>query len=895
MKRKFIILKKLCAVVTTVCFIFTIISDNLFASINAEPIQAQKQYFSLSDSTTLDTLFSSKYGKVVSFNNNLSDTVLINIQDLHCDYFVQKNISSLIEELSKKYKIDNVYVEGGIGEIDTSFLANINPEYKQNILDNLLKEGKLTGTEYYSAINGKVHLLKGVEDKDIYLKNIVRLDDIINSKEEISVYLSKINREIDFLKSKYLKEKNKQFDELLKQSENKTISQEKFIVELFNYAKNNNISLKSYENLEIYLSLFKYSFNDKKVQKELFDLLGKVKQVLSYNGYNELITLTSKFTDIYALGFFIRDFCKENNINLIKTYPNLAKFLALKEKSLECNPIELVKEERALIDVIRTYLSENQTELEIAYLCDFEQFYKGYLSASLTVSQWEYVKLGLNKFKDLYEKYSIENDVAKLEKYSKDLSSFYDANTERNEIFVKNMNLNKRTVLNGISKNSSMSDVLSSAKRVIVLVAGGYHTDGINEILNKKGITNITITPNITNSTQDSRIQYEYLAQKQAMSIRQMIALGLISNATAKEQILTIVSSLLTNQNLDGVNINILVQQLNQIFSQDITVALIEDGSKLEFTFKDGRKQVLSVDEEIANIVEDQNKTSISSSQLIQVTGDNLKNIVNLVSATTFNQGTGIFAPQIYQISKTICLFMVENKWYLGNGAVWEIANSEYNGQTLDGVEPIVYEYMPDFMQKALVSKQSTKDLTKGKKSSIKGRIIALILALLLTFNLTGCKMKEETIPSYEPYVIETVYLSSPQKTFNDSVANVLSKHYVGNGAYKSFIYSEDVPAVADDKYTLINLENLYDQALAALSYMQLGDVEKAAEILNAIDEDSFMSISNIETSVQKTGEVVWVGIAAIQYKLLTGDTNLDGLIEKVYSYLEKNAKSRGI
>ena len=99
----------------------------------------------------------------------------------------------------------------------------------------------------------------------------------------------------------------------------------------------------------------------------------------------------------------------------------------------------MVQEERKLMDVLRTYLSETDTELEISYLSDFENFYKGYITASLTENQWEYVKLGLDKFKELYSKYSIQNDVEKLEKYSNILNEFYAVNTERNRIFIKNM------------------------------------------------------------------------------------------------------------------------------------------------------------------------------------------------------------------------------------------------------------------------------------------------------------------------------------------------------------------------------------------------------------------------------------------------------------------------
>lgn len=905
-KKNITLFKKFCAVITTVCFTFTIVSNNLFAAANIDTLQSKKQYFEAKGSAGLDSLFSSKYGKIVSYSNNLSDTVVINIQDLHCDYSVQKNIYFLIDEISKKYNIDKVYVEGGIGNIDTSFFANINSQYKQDILERMLKDSKLTGTEYYSAMTDKVDLLKGVEEKDVYLKNIVRLNDIINSKKETSVYLAKIENEIDLLKSKYLKSKNKDFDKLLKQSENKEISQDQFIIELFNYAKNNNISLKNYENLQIYLSLFNYSVNNKKVQKELVNLLKDIKQSLTYREYNEFVNLTSNLTDIQKISFFAKKLCDENNISLSKVYPNLNKVFELKEKSVKCNPIELVKEERKLIDVLRTYLSETETELEITYLCDFEHFYKDYLSASLTASQWEYVKLGLDKFKELYAKYSISNDIEKLEKYSNLLTEFYDVNTERNEIFIKKMGLSNNSVANQSKLKSS--NFLSPAKKIVVLVAGGYHTDGINEILNQKGYSTITITPNIANSTKESRIEYEYLAQQQAMSIRQMIALGLISNASPKDQVLSVAASLLKNQNLDGININILVQQLNQLFSQDITISLIEEGKQLEVTFEDGSTQIIDVEEDIAKIVQEQDMQQLPARPLVQVPYEKLQDILTGVSGAvtkaTLNYGTGIVVPQVYQISKDVCLFMIENKLYLGNGAVWEIANSEYNGQTLNGVEPVVYEYMPEFMQRALASRQATID-DKNKRSlskKILSKIFALIITVALLFNMTGCNIKQqETLPN-ETLPASTIEIDN----YTEEVENVMAMFQSGQGYYAylpSFMTQDEKSEWGNkDLYYVDGLINTFDQANAAILYLKMGENEKAREVLLTMINNNFKEYEITRVSGRKEtlyriyksnresgeilGEIVWVGLAAVQYKLATGSNEFDNLIKTVDEYL---------
>ena len=84
--------------------------------------------------------------------------------------------------------------------------------------------------------------------------------------------------------------------------------------------------------------------------------------------------------------------------------------------------------------------------------------------------------------------------------------------------------------------------------------------------------------------------------------------------------------------------------------------------------------------------------------------GANAAGKSNLIKAINF--GKDIINPQIYKISKNICIFMVENKLYLGNGAVWEIANSKYAGKGLDKVEPVIYEYMPEFMQKGLLNRE---------------------------------------------------------------------------------------------------------------------------------------------------------------------------------------------
>jgi len=729
MKLKSTILKKFCAIITTVCFIFTIVSNNLFASFEVNTMKEQQQLFNDKDNEQLNSLFVDKYGKVSQSKNNLSSTVVVNIQDLHCDYSVQKNIYSIIKELDKNYKISKIYVEGGYGTIDLSLLDKINPKFKDTLIENLLKEAKITASEYYALRTNNEEKLHGVENKDIYLKNIERLKNIVSNKEKNLKYLANIEKEIDILKTKYLSNENKELSEIISNYEKGNISQDLYFKSLIEYSKQFKINIKNYKNMLSYLGLSdeNNTINYDNLKKEIVKTVNELKNNLSYDQFATVSKLTNDFQNISEFKKVIEKYNKEYEKDILKNTPNLETYINLKEKMSSFNPLELVKEEKNLVNAIRTFLSKNKTELEVAYLSDFEKYFKGYVLASLTPAQWNYLQVGIEKFKDLYSKYSISDDVYKMQNQFAQLDKFYETNDYRNEIFVKNMSLSDNVKSNNVFENSNNSEIiLSNAKEIVVLVSGGYHTSGINDILNKKGISNITIMPNVSGSNSlFSKEKYDNIAK---LIEQQKIALPLMANSTQKEQILNIVDVLLDGENANGITISMLVDQLNKLFAGEINVKNETQKGKLEFEDKDGNIIEIDIDNEVSKLVREHD---FSKGSIEKLENDKLKRIVNEVYKATFNFGESLFAPQIYQVSKDVCIFMVNNKWYIGDGVIWDIANSEYNGKVLDGVEPIVYEYMPDWMQGALLRKEkespfqpinlrSVKEQLKDKRAVLK-------------------------------------------------------------------------------------------------------------------------------------------------------------------------------
>ncbi|MDD4166523.1 MAG: hypothetical protein PHN29_05830, partial [Endomicrobiaceae bacterium] len=175
--------KKHIAVFTVICFIFTTVVGQGYAGIipGVVPVvnsaalgEIANKVIPFNIGKITDALYSGKSGSIV-----------INIQDLHSHAETQKNISTILEILDKKYGLERVYVEGAYGEVNTKWLSGVkDKKIKEEILNNMLESGRLTGSEYYAVESGRERVIEGIEDKKIYVDNLKRLNEIYKKKQE---------------------------------------------------------------------------------------------------------------------------------------------------------------------------------------------------------------------------------------------------------------------------------------------------------------------------------------------------------------------------------------------------------------------------------------------------------------------------------------------------------------------------------------------------------------------------------------------------------------------------------------------------------------------------------------------------------------------------------------
>jgi hypothetical protein len=130
---------------------------------------------------------------------------VIQIQDLHANYSVQSNIAKLLAFLDSRFGAGpyKVAVEGAQGPVAVTELAKISDrDFKTQVCDRLMKAAELTGTEYFSIVNGKPDFLWGVEDQRYHDANITLFQSTYKGKQELAHALTQLQNDLLPIKKK---------------------------------------------------------------------------------------------------------------------------------------------------------------------------------------------------------------------------------------------------------------------------------------------------------------------------------------------------------------------------------------------------------------------------------------------------------------------------------------------------------------------------------------------------------------------------------------------------------------------------------------------------------------------------------------------------------------------
>lgn len=129
-----------------------------------------------------------QYGRITARALGRPKMVFI-VQDLHCHAQVQHHIAKIIEYLHQQQQVTMVAVEGAMGKIDTTSLGAVPLQtLREQIGRYFVKQGLITGAEYFDIVHPEQVSLIGLEDESLYQQSRKAINEFFNAESLGLVY-----------------------------------------------------------------------------------------------------------------------------------------------------------------------------------------------------------------------------------------------------------------------------------------------------------------------------------------------------------------------------------------------------------------------------------------------------------------------------------------------------------------------------------------------------------------------------------------------------------------------------------------------------------------------------------------------------------------------------------
>lgn len=426
-----------------------------------------------------------------SVQNTVSS--VIHIQDAHGSFEAQENIKAILEHLTSSYDVDTIFVEGASEEINPELFRFFkSKDTNDKLVPALVRDNLIGGPEWFVYENDSKKSLNvyGVENSELYQKNLEHYREVLRQNEKATSFVESMQRNLMSVGSKIM---NKELNDFMRDWTRYQNTPDQILAQLNTLRKaakkeldldlNNSHRQVTWPQLVrvTKLQVLEKELNSKQAERELAQL----KEWINAKELNEdILKLNVNRTEVETFYARVKDlgFSFEN-------YPTLAKYWAFSIIQSEMNAAELMTEINALTDMILAKLAKTEAEKSLVALYkDVQLLEKLY---HLELIEAEHSKL-LAKRDSVFPSALLKR-LAKVSKNKVQVNTemdalyesaltFYEAAREREVVIYENM-IRHMKRLN---------------EQNVVLITGGFHTEGLASIFESKGISYVSVAPRIS-------------------------------------------------------------------------------------------------------------------------------------------------------------------------------------------------------------------------------------------------------------------------------------------------------------------------------------------------------------------------------------------------------------
>ncbi|MDD5226055.1 MAG: hypothetical protein PHV97_02590, partial [Candidatus Omnitrophica bacterium] len=414
-------------------------------------------------------------------NSTLRTVILI--QDAHAVIDAQENIRKILGVLSTQYGVRLTALEGAKGRLEPILLKTFpDPAVKRKILAGYEDRAELSGPEIAAVMQDGAGEFRGMEDWALYEENYFAYLRAQEKKPALLKQWNAFKQTLDGERAKVYDPKLNEFEEIRENFLTERASLLDLLVYLSNF-KNLLKTASGYQELPGLIASIGYEKSGKQdalapLVRQIADEfktkylrgLGVKTEMNFYNRYQAF--MTGQITAGQMLQYLVQ--VGSEHGKTVKLTPALKKLLGHAELLSEIKGSRIYDELQRFLPEVESSLIKTPAQREIA-----DKYQKLFLLKEM---------IALELTHEMLAKYQKKPDaylsLMPAPSFAKDFApalEFYKAALERDQAFMGK--------IDAMMKESKQTSV--------AVVAGGFHTSGLERILKEKGVAYAVVTPKI--------------------------------------------------------------------------------------------------------------------------------------------------------------------------------------------------------------------------------------------------------------------------------------------------------------------------------------------------------------------------------------------------------------
>ncbi len=428
---------------------------------------------------------------ISNFSHNKKEVIII--QDLHTSTQVQENISDVIRYYVNEQNVQAVAYEGneGIVEVEKLFWFS-DIQLKKEVAGSLLKKLRLSGPEYARVVNKKPFELLGIENHQLYQKNIQQFRKALYLRQDAKNRILSLRKQLLRSLAEVATPDGKKLHRMMENFHNQRLKLTDYLLSLMGWFEGGDASLSDLPHVKLLLDWIE---ENRVIDADL--LIQEYEELLKDLKIDKRAFQLESNEGMQSKAFWSYFEALQNEVK--QNYPYLNHWVSYQIKIQKMRSWDLF-EELELLENRVTKKVMKRKELKVVHALKYLDQIKRIVSLKATRADWDSYLKNKNVFQESYfnkiinkvlgsKQKSSHYDVA-LEDLLKAAAEFYLVAQERDEVITHNL-----------------FSVLKRHNRV-VLVVGGFHTEGLVRQLKKQKISYSVLSPHYKG--QDLKAEKRY-------------------------------------------------------------------------------------------------------------------------------------------------------------------------------------------------------------------------------------------------------------------------------------------------------------------------------------------------------------------------------------------------